>query len=80
MHTITIIFIHDLVFIAPDEKDNPPIANAGKDVVVQSHDEVMLNGIESMDDKKIVNYTWTLVKGNASVVMKVLHILLEYEQ
>ncbi|KAA0708905.1 Kunitz-type protease inhibitor 1 Hepatocyte growth factor activator inhibitor type 1 [Triplophysa tibetana] len=53
-----------------DEKDNPPIANAGKDVVVQSHDEVMLNGIESSDDKKIVNYTWTLVTGNTSVVMK----------
>ncbi|KAI7799836.1 kunitz-type protease inhibitor 1b isoform X2 [Triplophysa rosa] len=53
-----------------DEKDKPPIANAGKDVVVQPNDEVMLNGIESLDDNKIVNYTWTLVTGNKSVVME----------
>lgn len=68
-----------VVLFAPDENDKPPIANAGKDVVVQPNEDVMLNGIESSDDKKILNYTWTLVRGNKSVVMEVSCLLLAYE-
>ncbi|XP_026147391.1 kunitz-type protease inhibitor 1b [Carassius auratus] len=50
-----------------DGKDSPPIANAGRDVVVQPNGEVLLNGIESWDDKKIISYEWSLVSGNKSV-------------
>ncbi|XP_067274668.1 kunitz-type protease inhibitor 1b [Pseudorasbora parva] len=53
-----------------DEKDQPPIANAGRDLVVQPHDEVLLNGIESWDDRKIINYNWTLIRGDGSVQME----------
>ncbi|XP_077076353.1 kunitz-type protease inhibitor 1b isoform X1 [Siphateles boraxobius] len=52
------------------DKDNAPIANAGRDVVVQPHEEVLLNGIESWDDGKIVNYEWSLIHGDKSVQME----------
>ncbi|ROL45126.1 Kunitz-type protease inhibitor 1 [Anabarilius grahami] len=52
------------------KKDKPPIANAGRDVVVQPHEEVLLNGIESWDDRKIENYQWTLIRGAESVQME----------
>ncbi|XP_051951910.1 kunitz-type protease inhibitor 1b [Xyrauchen texanus] len=48
-------------------KDNPPVANAGPSVVVQPDKEVFLNGIESWDDKKILRYQWSLVRGDESV-------------
>lgn len=51
-------------------KDNPPIANAGRDVVVQPKEDVLLNGNESWDDKEIVNYQWSLIRGNESVHME----------
>lgn len=39
---------------------------------VQSKDEpVILNGSESTDDNGIVNYEWTLLSGDSSVVMEV---------
>lgn len=45
------------------------------DVKVQPNDEpVILNGSESTDDNGIVNYEWTLLFGDSSVVMKVRHI------
>uniref|UniRef100_A0A8C1LMX4 Serine peptidase inhibitor, Kunitz type 1 b n=1 Tax=Cyprinus carpio TaxID=7962 RepID=A0A8C1LMX4_CYPCA len=50
-----------------DEKDNPPVANAGGDVVVQPNEEVLLNGIESWDDRNIISYKWSLISGNESV-------------
>ncbi|XP_051501248.1 kunitz-type protease inhibitor 1b [Myxocyprinus asiaticus] len=53
-----------------DRKDKPPIANAGPSIVVQPNAEVLLNGIESWDDKKIVSYQWTLIQGDESVVIE----------
>ncbi|XP_043076113.1 kunitz-type protease inhibitor 1b [Puntigrus tetrazona] len=50
-----------------EEKDKPPIANAGPDMVVQPDEEVLLNGIESWDDRKIIDYKWTLIRGDESV-------------
>ncbi|KAM6954064.1 kunitz-type protease inhibitor 1b [Aplochiton taeniatus] len=50
----------------------PPIANAGRDVVLQPRDEVTLNGIESQapQDKKITNYEWSLLSGDPAVAME----------
>ncbi|XP_016318283.1 kunitz-type protease inhibitor 1b [Sinocyclocheilus anshuiensis] len=48
-------------------KDKPPIANAGRDVVVQPNEEVLLNGIESWDDRDIISYEWILISGDESV-------------
>lgn len=53
----------------PDEEDKPPVANAGQDRVVQPHDDVTLNGIESRDDKKIVKFEWAMVSGDPSAVV-----------
>ncbi|XP_048062935.1 kunitz-type protease inhibitor 1b [Megalobrama amblycephala] len=64
------VYEHYLNGRKSDKKDKPPIANAGRDVVVQPHEEVLLNGIESWDDKKIVNYHWTLIRGAESVQME----------
>ncbi|KAF7654043.1 hypothetical protein LDENG_00075330 [Lucifuga dentata] len=49
-----------------------PIANAGKDVVVQPNSSVMLNGIESLalGDAHITEYHWTQLSGDASVKME----------
>lgn len=51
----------------------PPIANAGRDVVVQPGETVTLNGIESLplDDVHITRYDWSLQSGDASVTMEV---------
>ncbi|XP_056624464.1 kunitz-type protease inhibitor 1a [Triplophysa dalaica] len=51
------------------EEDKPPVAITGQDRVVQPHEDVTLNGVESRDDKKIVKYDWTIVSGDPSVVM-----------
>ncbi|KAM4633502.1 kunitz-type protease inhibitor 1-like [Polymixia lowei] len=53
------------------EKD-PPIANAGRNIVVQPGDQVTLNGIESqaLGDSQITDYHWSLVQGNSSAVME----------
>lgn len=46
------------------------------DVKVQpSNEPVILNGSESTDDNGIVNYEWTLLSGDSSVVMKVSLLL-----
>ncbi|KAG8126174.1 putative Kunitz-type protease inhibitor 1 protein [Naja naja] len=51
--------------------DLPPKAKAWMDVKVQPKDEpVILNGSESTDDNGIVNYEWTLLSGDSSVVME----------
>lgn len=52
-----------------DVEDKPPIAVAGQDRVVQPKEDVVLNGIESKDDKKIVKYEWEQVSGDESAVM-----------
>lgn len=41
--------------------DRPPIANGGLDQVVQPHESVTLNGLESKDDKGIRTYEWSLL-------------------
>uniref|UniRef100_A0A8C6SLM1 Uncharacterized protein n=1 Tax=Neogobius melanostomus TaxID=47308 RepID=A0A8C6SLM1_9GOBI len=49
----------------------PPIAVAGRDLVVQPGDTVELNGIESHTaGGKILKYSWTLLHGNSSVSME----------
>lgn len=53
-------------------EDKPPVAISGQDKVVQPQEDVMLNGIESKDDKEIVKYEWVQVSGDSSAVMKVL--------
>uniref|UniRef100_A0A9J7X375 Serine peptidase inhibitor, Kunitz type 1 b n=1 Tax=Cyprinus carpio carpio TaxID=630221 RepID=A0A9J7X375_CYPCA len=61
------VYEHYLNGRKSDEKDNPPVANAGGDVVVQPNEEVLLNGIESWDDRNIISYKWSLISGNESV-------------
>uniref|UniRef100_A0A8C2L3W6 Kunitz-type protease inhibitor 1-like n=1 Tax=Cyprinus carpio TaxID=7962 RepID=A0A8C2L3W6_CYPCA len=51
-------------------KDKLPIANAGQDVVVQPNQEVLLNGIESWADRKIIDYHWSNISGDTSVHME----------
>ncbi|XP_076021507.1 kunitz-type protease inhibitor 1-like [Genypterus blacodes] len=53
--------------------ESPPIANAGKDVVVQLGQPVLLNGIESLalGNAHIKDYSWTQLKGDASLKMEV---------
>ncbi|NXX82476.1 LRP11 protein, partial [Urocolius indicus] len=52
--------------------DEPPRCKAGQDIVLQSPvDWVLLDGRESSDDHGIVQYEWTLLKGDSSVEMKV---------
>ncbi|XP_043088290.1 kunitz-type protease inhibitor 1a isoform X2 [Puntigrus tetrazona] len=53
-----------------DVEDKPPVAVAGQDRVVQPQEEVVLNGIESKDDKKIVKYEWEKVSGDPSAVIR----------
>ncbi|KAM9840601.1 kunitz-type protease inhibitor 1-like [Aulostomus maculatus] len=50
----------------------PPIANAGRDVVVQPRVTVTLNGIESLPlgNAHITDYHWSLLSGHASVKME----------
>ncbi|XP_044232334.1 kunitz-type protease inhibitor 1-like [Thunnus albacares] len=50
----------------------PPIANAGRDVVVQPGETVTLNGTESLplDDAHITGYRWSLQSGDAGVTME----------
>ncbi|XP_028997722.1 kunitz-type protease inhibitor 1-like isoform X2 [Betta splendens] len=49
-----------------------PIANAGRDIVVQPGEAVLLNGIESeaLGGAKIVDYSWSLESGDEDVVME----------
>lgn len=54
-----------------------PIANAGKDIVVQPGKSVLLNGIESLALGKahITEYHWTLLSGDTSVKMEVNSVI-----
>ena len=48
--------------------DEPPVADAGKDVYIQLPvDTAKLNGDASTDDKAVVQYMWTLKSGAQSV-------------
>ncbi|XP_023658081.1 kunitz-type protease inhibitor 1a [Paramormyrops kingsleyae] len=52
------------------QQDRPPIARVGPDKVVQPDEDVLLQGIESMDDHRIETYEWTLISGDSSMVME----------
>ncbi|XP_062863342.1 kunitz-type protease inhibitor 1a [Trichomycterus rosablanca] len=56
--------------IPSEEVDDPPTAHAGLDKVVQPHETVMLNGVESKDDYGIVDFKWELVSGKSTIVME----------
>lgn len=49
------------------------MANAGRDIVVQPGETVLLNGIESeaLGDAKITDYSWTLDSGDEDVFIEV---------
>ncbi|XP_042371874.1 kunitz-type protease inhibitor 1-like, partial [Plectropomus leopardus] len=57
--------------VSPDEQA-PPIAIAGRDVVVQPGNTVILNGIQSLalGDAHIADYSWTLQSGDDTMVME----------
>ncbi|XP_067336119.1 kunitz-type protease inhibitor 1a isoform X2 [Channa argus] len=54
----------------PDASDRAPLANGGPDRVVQPHDTVTLNGLESKDDNGIVSYHWQMLSGNPYAVIE----------
>ncbi|KAH0620610.1 hypothetical protein JD844_021255 [Phrynosoma platyrhinos] len=59
------------VSISPNNTDDqPPVARAWMDMKVQPNEPVTLKGTESFDDNGIVKYEWTLLSGDASVVME----------
>ncbi|XP_038133473.1 low-density lipoprotein receptor-related protein 11 isoform X2 [Cyprinodon tularosa] len=56
------------------EVDEPPRCDAGQDVVIQlPTDWAILDGRDSVDDHRITDYEWTLVKGDTAINMKVTH-------
>uniref|UniRef100_A0A452F9J8 MANSC domain-containing protein n=1 Tax=Capra hircus TaxID=9925 RepID=A0A452F9J8_CAPHI len=58
-------------------KDEPPLSKAGQDVVLHlPTDGVILDGRESTDDHAIVQYEWTLLQGDPTVDMKVIHVVI----
>lgn len=58
----------------PPGEQAPPIAIAGRDVIVQPGATVTLNGIESLPlgNAHITDYQWTLQSGHDSVKMEVM--------
>ncbi|KAM4693158.1 low-density lipoprotein receptor-related protein 11 [Discoglossus pictus] len=53
------------------DNDKPPHSNAGQDVVLQLPvDWVILDGRESTDDHGIIQYKWTLLRGDPLVDME----------
>lgn len=56
---------------SPDDSDRPPVANGGQDRVVQPQEAVMLNGIASKDDNKIVSYQWQMLTAYPYAVIEV---------
>ncbi|XP_022528298.2 kunitz-type protease inhibitor 1a [Astyanax mexicanus] len=67
------VFRSYLQDIPSTQEDKPPKAKAGQDRVIQPNEVVTLNGIESKDDHKIVDFKWTLVSGNPSAVIEKSH-------
>jgi PKD repeat protein len=47
----------------------PPIAEAGPDVSVDQHTEVIFNGTNSTDNLAIINWTWSFVDGATPVTL-----------
>ncbi|XP_028997846.1 low-density lipoprotein receptor-related protein 11 [Betta splendens] len=56
------------------EPDEPPRSDAGQDVVVQlPTDWAVLDARDSVDDRGVSRYEWTLLRGDAAVNMKATH-------
>ncbi|KAM3603379.1 uncharacterized protein V6R79_021118 [Siganus canaliculatus] len=54
--------------------DEPPRSDAGQDVVIQlPTDWAVLDGRDSVDDKGIDHYEWTLIRGDTAINMKANH-------
>ncbi|KAM9798259.1 LOW QUALITY PROTEIN: low-density lipoprotein receptor-related protein 11 [Neosynchiropus ocellatus] len=59
---------------AVSDVDEPPRSDAGQDVVIQlPTDWAVLDGRESVDDRGISRYEWTLLKGDSAISMKATH-------
>ncbi|XP_068433798.1 low-density lipoprotein receptor-related protein 11 [Clinocottus analis] len=59
---------------AAQDVDEPPRSDAGQDVVIQlPTDWAVLDGRDSVDDRGIDHYEWTLVKGDTAINMKATH-------
>ena len=55
------------------ERDYPPLANAGSDIIVKlPNSEVVLNGNGSTDDKPGLTYSWEIQSGQRGLDMEVL--------
>uniref|UniRef100_A0A673CDX6 Serine peptidase inhibitor, Kunitz type 1 b n=1 Tax=Sphaeramia orbicularis TaxID=375764 RepID=A0A673CDX6_9TELE len=69
-------YVKESVFVkhlgAPQGEHPPPIAVAGRDVVVQPGSTVTLNGVESLavGDASISDYQWSLESGDDTVSMQ----------
>lgn len=64
-------------FFSFTEKDESPLSKAGQDVVLHlPTDGVNLDGQESTDDHAIIQYEWTLLQGDPTVDMKVIHVVI----
>ncbi|XP_069544172.1 kunitz-type protease inhibitor 1b isoform X1 [Brachyistius frenatus] len=65
------VFQKHLQWLQGAVAQSPPIANAGRDVIVQPGETVMLNGIESLalNDAEITDYHWSLKSGDNGVKM-----------
>ena len=64
-------------FFSFTEKDESPLSKAGQDVVLHlPTDGVILDAQESTDDHAIVQYEWTLLQGDPTVDMKVIHVVI----
>lgn len=64
-------------FFSFTKKDKPPLSKAGQDVVLHlPTDGVILDAQESTDDHAIVQYEWTLLQGDPTVDMKVIHVVI----
>ena len=62
------------------ERDYPPLANAGSDVILKlPNSEVVLNGNGSTDDKPGLSYLWELLSDQTGIDMEVHNIYMTVE-
>ncbi|XP_020371056.1 kunitz-type protease inhibitor 1 isoform X1 [Rhincodon typus] len=54
----------------PGAGDKLPRANAGRDRIVQPNEQVILSGLASRDDFRIVSFDWNLLAGDPSVKLE----------
>ncbi|XP_060566778.1 uncharacterized protein LOC132725621 isoform X26 [Ruditapes philippinarum] len=56
--------IPEQMFKGKCKKDEPPVANAGKDLTIELPDDtVLISGAQSTDDNGIVEYVWSQISG-----------------